>query len=47
VEPSEIEHARSAQVAIAYQVLGDGPVDLVFTRFVGKLATTFPRRPTS
>ena len=30
VEPPEVEYARSGDVAIAYQVVGDGPVDLVF-----------------
>jgi len=30
VEPPEIYYAHSGDVAIAYQVVGDGPVDLVF-----------------
>ena len=33
----EIEYARSGDVAIAYQVVGDGPIDLVFTPFFGNL----------
>ena len=30
MEPPEIQYARSGDVAIAYQVVGDGPVDLVY-----------------
>jgi class 3 adenylate cyclase len=30
VEPPGIQYARSGDVAIAYQVVGDGPVDLVY-----------------
>jgi len=30
VEPPEIHYARSGDVAIAYQVVGEGPLDLVF-----------------
>ncbi|MEP6908854.1 MAG: adenylate/guanylate cyclase domain-containing protein [Actinomycetota bacterium] len=37
MEPTEIEYARSGDVAIAYQVVGEGPVDLVFTPFLGNL----------
>jgi pimeloyl-ACP methyl ester carboxylesterase len=37
VEPPEVEYARSGDVAIAYQVVGDGPVDLVFTPFLGNI----------
>ncbi len=32
-----MEYARSGDVAIAYQVLGDGPVDLVFVPFFGNI----------
>jgi pimeloyl-ACP methyl ester carboxylesterase len=34
VEPPEVEYARSADLSIAYQVVGDGPVDLVFVPFL-------------
>jgi class 3 adenylate cyclase len=37
VEPPEVRYARSGDVAIAYQVVGDGPVDLVFTPFLGNV----------
>ena len=37
VEPPEVAYARSGAVAIAYQVVGDGPVDLVFTPFLGNI----------
>jgi class 3 adenylate cyclase len=33
----EIRYARSGDVAIAYQVVGDGPVDLVFVPFFGNV----------
>src|SRR5688572_31975619 len=33
----DIRYARSGDVAIAYQVVGDGPVDLVFVPFFGNL----------
>ncbi len=33
----EIRYARSGDVAIAYQVLGDGPVDLVFVPYFGNI----------
>jgi class 3 adenylate cyclase len=32
VEIPEVHYARSGDVAIAYQVVGDGPIDLVFVR---------------
>ena len=38
MQPPEIQYARSGDVAIAYQVLGDGPIDLVFVAFMGNLA---------
>jgi class 3 adenylate cyclase len=31
VEPPAVEYARSGDVSIAYHVLGEGPIDLVFT----------------
>ena len=34
MEPPEVEYARSADLSIAYQVVGDGPVDLVFVPFL-------------
>jgi hypothetical protein len=38
VECSDICYTRSGDVAIAYQVIGEGPVDLVFvTGFVSNL----------
>ncbi len=33
----DIRYARSADVAIAYQVVGEGPVDLVFVPFFGNI----------
>jgi class 3 adenylate cyclase len=33
VEPPDIQYARSGDVSIAYQVVGDGPLDLVFVPF--------------
>src|ERR671923_1161904 len=39
MESSDIRYARSGDVSIAYQVIGEGPVDLVFvTGFVSNLA---------
>jgi len=38
----DVEYARSGEVAIAYQVVGDGPIDVVFARgFAGDLLTTW------
>jgi len=38
----EVRYARSGEVAIAYQVFGAGPVDLVFTRgLVGDILTSW------
>ena len=37
----DIEYARSGDVAIAYQVVGDGPVDLVFVPFFGNVRWTW------
>ena len=36
-EIPDVRYARSGDVAIAYQVLGDGPVDLVFVPFLGNI----------
>ena len=33
----DVQYARSGDVAIAYQVVGDGPVDLVFVPFFGNI----------
>jgi class 3 adenylate cyclase len=33
----EVRYARSGDVAIAYQVVGDGPVDLVLVPFIGNI----------
>jgi class 3 adenylate cyclase len=33
VDPPEVEYARSGELSIAYQVLGGGPIDLVFVPF--------------
>jgi class 3 adenylate cyclase len=33
----DVRYARSGDVAIAYQVVGDGPVDLVFVQFFGNI----------
>ena len=39
VEPPDIQYARSGDVSIAYQVVGDGPIDLVFVPFL--ISTVF------
>jgi class 3 adenylate cyclase len=36
-EIPDVRYARSGDVAIAYQVLGEGPVDLVFVPFFGSI----------
>jgi class 3 adenylate cyclase/pimeloyl-ACP methyl ester carboxylesterase len=42
VDVPDVQYVRSGEVAIAYQVFGDGPVDLVFARgFAGDLLTTW------
>jgi len=33
VDAPDVEYARSGELSIAYQVLGDGPIDLVFVPF--------------
>jgi len=37
VEPADVRYARSGDVAIAYQAIGEGPVDLVFIPFFGNI----------
>ncbi len=37
MQPPDVQYARSGDVAIAYQVVGDGPVDLVFVSFIGNI----------
>jgi class 3 adenylate cyclase/pimeloyl-ACP methyl ester carboxylesterase len=38
----EVSYARSGDLAIAYQVIGEGPIDLVFARgFAGDLVSTW------
>ena len=37
--PPEIEYARSGDVSIAYQVAGEGPVDLVVVPFLTNLVS--------
>jgi pimeloyl-ACP methyl ester carboxylesterase len=37
----DIRYARSGDVAIAYQTVGDGPVDLVFVPFIGNIRWTW------
>src|SRR5919199_726946 len=42
VETPDVQYARSGDVAIAYQTIGDGPVDLVFVRgFAGDLLSVW------
>ena len=42
MEPADVSYARSGDVAIAYQVVGEGPVDLVFVRGItGDLLSTW------
>jgi pimeloyl-ACP methyl ester carboxylesterase len=38
VNVPEIRYAKSGEVSVAYQVVGDGPVDLVFVTFLSNLA---------
>src|ERR1700693_4213840 len=41
-EIPDVQYARSGDVAIAYQVVGEGPIDLVFVRAVtGDLLSTW------
>ena len=42
VEPDDVFYARSGDVAIAYQVVGEGPVDIVFVRgFAGDVLSVW------
>ena len=42
VKPPDVSYARSGDVAIAYQVVGDGPMDIVFLRGItGDLLSTW------
>jgi hypothetical protein len=45
-EIPDVRYARSGDVAIAYQVLGEGPVDLVFVPFFGNIRWAW-EEPTS
>jgi class 3 adenylate cyclase len=45
VELPEIQYAWSGDVAIAYQVLGDGPIDLVFVPFISNLYANWQYPP--
>jgi hypothetical protein len=39
--PSEIKYARNGDVSIAYQVLGNGPIDIIYVpSFVSSLELT-------
>ena len=37
LDTPEVRYARSGDVSIAYQVVGDGPVDLLFVPFMNNL----------
>ncbi len=42
VNPPDVSYARSGDVAIAYQIVGSGPVDVVFVRGItGDLLSTW------
>src|SRR5438552_12202929 len=42
VQPPEVSYARSGEVAVAYQLVGEGPPDLVFVRGIaGDLLSTW------
>lgn len=41
----DVHYARSGDVAIAYQVFGDGPIDLVFVPFLENLYATWQYPP--
>ena len=47
MEAPEIEYARNGDVSIAYQVIGDGPIDLLLVPFINNLeyAWTHPLWP--
>jgi hypothetical protein len=40
IDIPDVSYARSGDVAIAYQVVGDGPVDLVFVTFFGNIRSS-------
>src|SRR2546430_15754445 len=49
VRPPDVHYARNGEVAIAYQVVGERPIDIVFARgFAGELLSMWehplPRR---
>ena len=44
---AEVKYARSGDVAIAYQVVGDGPIDLVFVPFMVSMIFSAPYPPFS
>ncbi len=37
MDPPEIEYAKSGEVSIAYQVIGDGPIDVLLVPFLNNL----------
>jgi class 3 adenylate cyclase/alpha-beta hydrolase superfamily lysophospholipase len=42
VEIPDVEYARSGDLSIAYQVIGEGPIDIIFVRgFAGELLSTW------
>jgi hypothetical protein len=42
VNPPDVSYARSGDVAIAYQIVGSGPIDIVFVRGItGDLLSTW------
>ena len=42
MHPPDVNYARSGEVAIAYQVVGEGPTDVVFVRGItGDLLSTW------
>lgn len=42
MRPPDVSYARSGDVAIDYQVVGSGPIDIVFVRgYVGDLLSTW------
>ena len=43
----DVEYARSGELSIAYQVLGDGPIDLVFVPFSLSAIFSSPHPPFS
>jgi class 3 adenylate cyclase len=45
IGPPEVRYARSGDVAIAYQVVGDGPLDLVFVPWLSNLAYAWEHPP--